>query len=456
MLVNVLGRFVSQTHYDTLPADVIEAVKLRILDVIGAGLVGFHLGSHKTLLRTLGGAPDATVWGEGRKISLRDAVIVNSFLAHAAYLDDGSRHTGGHPSSAVIPSACAFAESSHASGGALIAAVAAGYEIFLRLGRAIYPSTVNRGFQSTAVLGAVSAAAACANLERLDAVAAKNALAIACSLGVGLKEALKSSSSQPLQVGRSCEGGVLAALYAREGAQGADSIIENGFMRAFSDAVTPTGAADDLGTRFRIFETYIKVHGGCRGNHAPVDVVQALVKANAITPDAIERILVQVDSITYAAEIHAPGNGNQAQFSIAFAIAVALLEGNASIFQYTDEKVADPRVRALMAKIHVEINEVLDENYPDQRGAIAEIVLGNGQRCRGSLDNARGEPEYPLSAGDVEQKFLTLTSDILGKAKARRVRDTVMRLDQLDNAAALTVQLKAGVSRKRVGQRRAA
>ena len=456
MLVNELGRFVSQTRYDTLPADVVEAVKLRILDVIGAGFVGFHLGSHKTLLRTLGGAPEATVWGEGRKISLRDAVIINSFLAHAAYLDDGSRHTGGHPSSAVIPSACAFAESNHASGGALIAAVAAGYEIFLRLGRAIYPSTVNRGFQSTAVLGAVSAAAACANLERLDAVAAKNALAIACSLGVGLKEALKSSSSQPLQVGRSCEGGVLAALYAREGAQGADSIIENGFMRAFSDAATPAGAADDLGTRFSIFETYIKVHGGCRGNHAPVDVLQDLVKAHAITADAVDRIRMQVDSVTYAAEIHDPRDGNQAQFSVAFAMAVALLEGNASIFQYTDAKVADPRVRALMSKIHVEVNKALDENYPDKRGAIAEIVLTNGERYRRAIENAKGEPEYPLATADVEQKFLSLTGDIIGKRRAQRIRDMVMTVERLDDAASLAAQLEAGASAKRAEQQHAA
>ena len=456
MLVNELGSFVARTRYDNLPADVVDAVKLRILDLFGAALASFHLDCHATLLRILGGAREATIWGEGKKLPLRDAAVVNSFLAHATYLDDGSRYTGGHPSSVVIPGALALAETRHAGGRDLISAVATGYEVFLRLGRAIYPATVNRGFQSTAVLGAVSSAAACANLERFDAVAAKNALAIAATLGVGLKEALKCSSSQPLQVGRSCESGIMAVLYARAGAAGADSIIENGFVRAFGDGAVPAHVTADLGARFRIFETYIKVHGGCRGNHAPVDVVQDLVKANAIMPDAIERISVQVDSVTYAAEIHDPKNGNEAQFSVAFSIAVALLEGNASIFQYTDEKVVDPGVRALMAKIRVEVNRALDVDYPDKRGAAAEIVLKNERAYRGSIENARGEPEYPLSAAEVEQKFLTLTADILGKAKARRVRDTVMRLEQLDDAARLAVQLKAGASRRRAEQRRAA
>lgn len=456
MLVNELGRFVSQTRYDTLPAEVIDAVKLRILDLIGAALVGFHLGNHESLLSIVGGARAASVWGEGRKIALRDAVLVNSFLAHAAYLDDGSRYTGGHPSSVVIPSACAYAESCHASGGALVSAVAAGYEVFLRLGRAIYPSTVNRGFQSTAVLGAVSSAAACANLEQFGPVTAKNALAIACSLGVGLKESLKCSSSQPLQVARSSDGGVMAVLYARAGAQGADSIIEQGFLRAFADGAQAADVAAGLGTQFRIFETYIKVHGGCRGNHAPVDVVQDLVKAHSISPAAIASIRMRVDSVTHRAEIHDPKTGDEAQFSVAFAIAVALIEGDASIFQYTDEKVCDPRIRALTSKIHVEVDTTLDKDYPDKRGAVAEMVLLNGERYRAAIDNAKGEPEYPLSVADVERKFLALTSDILGKARALRVRDTVLNLERVRDAAALAALLKSGVARKRAGERRAA
>lgn len=444
MFVNELGRFVAATRYEALPGAVIEAVKLRILDIVAAGLVGVRLGSHASLMRVLGGAPQASVWGEGSKLPLRDAVLVNAFLAHAAYLDDGSRHTGGHPSSAVIPAACAFAECEHASGKALIAAVAAGYEVFLRLGRAIYPSTVNRGFQSTAVLGAVSSAAACASLARLDAAAAANALAIACSLGVGLKEALKSSASQPLQVGRSCEGGVLAVLYAREGAQGAASIVEHGFMPAFSDRALPAGIADGLGTRFSIGETYVKVHGGCRGNHAPVDVVLDLARTHAIAVDAIETLRLQVDSVTYAGEIHAPRDGSQAQFSVAFAVAVALLRGNASIFQYTDANVADERVRALMGRIRVEVDTALDRDYPDKRGAIAEIRLASGECHRGSIANAKGEPECPLSSADVERKFEDLAGEVVGRSQAGRIRDAVMALERLDDAAAMVSLLERG------------
>ena len=443
MLVSEFGTFIARTRYENLPANVVETVKLRVLDALAAALTGYHMGCHKQLLPLLGGAEQASGWGVGKRFSVRDATLLNSFLSHALYLDDGSRFTGGHPSSVVIPSAVALAEMERATGRRLIAAVAAGYEIFLRLGRAIYPSTVVRGFQSTAVIGAAASAAACANLLRFPPKAAKNALAIACNLGVGLKEALKSSASQPIQVARSCEGGVVAALFAGQGVEGADSILEGGFLRAFADNPATADMLTGLGTDFRIFETYIKVHGGCRGNHAPVDVAQDVVKANAIKPETIAGVLIRVDSVTYAAEIHEPANGNEAQFSVAFAVAAALVKGDASIFQYTDANVADPCIREMMTRIRVEVDQRLDQGYPDKRASSAEITLADGRRFTGHIDIAKGEPECPLSAAEIESKFLTLTRDILAGG-GERVRDLVMGLETLPDVNALAACLKAG------------
>lgn len=444
MLVSEFGKFVARTRCEDLPASVIEAVKLRVLDCLAAALAGAHMGCHRQLLPVLGGAGPAAGWGVGRRLSVRDATLLNSFLSHALYLDDGSRFTGGHPSSVVIPGAVALAEAEQATGRRLIAAVAAGYEVFLRLGRAIYPSTVVRGFQSTAVIGAAASAAACANLLRFAPEAAKNALAIACNLGVGLKEALKSSASQPIQVARSCEGGLVAAQFAAQGAEGADSIIENGFLRAFADNAPSADLLTGLGTDFRIFETYIKVHGGCRGNHAPVDVVQDTVRANAIKPEAIASMRIRVDSVTHAAEIHDPANGNEAQFSIAFAVAAALILGDASVFRYTDANVADPRIREMMSRVRVEVDKRLDQGYPDRRAAAVEMALADGRRVTGHIDNAKGEPECPLSAADIQDKFLALTRDILG-GDGERVRDLVMGLDTLKDVNTLGARLSAAV-----------
>lgn len=441
MLVNELGRFIAETRYEDLPPSVIDLVKLRLLDLLGAGLVGFRMGIYKPLFEILGGAKDATVWGEGVKYPLRDAALLNSFMAHSTYLEDGSRFTGGHPSPVVIPGALTLGETRKSQGKDIILSIALGYDIFIRLGRAIYPSTVVRGFQSTPVLGALGSAAASASLLRLDREKCKNALAIACNLGVGLKEALKTPASQPIQVGRSCEGGILSALFAGKGVPGCDTILENGFLKAFADQPNQGEILSDLGKRYRIEETYIKIHGGCRGNHAPIDVIQDLIRKYSILPKEIKEIRMKVDSVTMAAEIHDPKDGKQAQFSIPFSIAVAVFEGNASIYQYTDKKVKDPKIRSMMAKIFVEVDKNLDKDYPDKRGARGEIILIDGRRYSSSLDIARGEPESPLSPQEIEEKFLLLTQPIMGR-RAEEIRDQVRDLERMKDIGELVQRLK--------------
>ena len=442
MLANEFGSFVAQTTYERLPVAVVDAVKLRVLDLLAAALAGYHFNRHASLLPVFDGTGCSTMWGGGNSLPLRDAVLLNSFMSHALYLDDGSRFAGGHPSSVVIPAALTLAEREHADGRRLIAAVAVGYDVFLRLGRVIYPPAVRRGFQCTSLLGAVSSAATCSNLLGFSGECAKNALSIACVLGLGLKESSKSSQSQPIQVARSCEGGVMATLYAAQGAQGADSMFERGFLKAFADNPPMDGIVDGLGTAFRLFETYTKVHGGCRGNHAPVDVLQDVVRKHGIQTERIAGIAVSVDSVTYAAEIHEPANGNQAQFSVRFAVASALLNGDASVFRYTDAALADTRMRNLMRRIRVEVDTRFDADYPNKRPASVRITLTDGHCVEGQIDNARGEPELPFDASAIEDKFLTLTRDILPQGGGR-VRDLVMRLETLDDSAILVRELVA-------------
>jgi 2-methylcitrate dehydratase PrpD len=446
-LVDSLGSFVSRTRFEELPSHVVDAAKLRILDMLGAAVAAYGAGRHVQLLPQLDGTGRTSTVGLGRKLPLRDAILFNSFLAHSLYQEDGSRFCGGHPSSVVIPSAMAFAEERGASGKALIAAVVVGYEIFLRLGRAIYPGTLKRGFQSTSVTGAAASAAAAASLLGHTQWQARNALAIGAILGVGLIEASTSSSSQPIQVARSCEGGAVAARFAAEGAVGADRILEDGFLKAFSDGSPAPDMLAGLGSEFRIIETYVKVHGGCRGNHAPVDVMQALRRQHGFTPEMIASIRIDVDSVTDRIAIHEPVNGTQAQYCISFAVASALVNGDASIAQYTDEMLAVPAIRSLMARTQVAVDPVLDRGFPEKRAARATVVLTNGQRFESLIDNARGEPEDPFNADEIERKFAALTHGVLSPMSAQCVRDLVLGLDSLPDIDSLSAALEARATR---------
>ncbi|WP_077000182.1 MmgE/PrpD family protein [Variovorax sp. KK3] len=452
MLAARLGEFVAGIDTAALPPAVIDAVRLRVLDTLGAGLAGVALHHHRVLDPVLESAGSIRVWGDGIPRSAREAALVNSFAAHSTYLEDGSRFTGGHPSSVVVPAVLADGQARGATGAEMIAAVLAGYEVFLRLGRAIYPACVQRGFQSTAVLGAVASAAAVARLRRLSPEACGHAIAIGANLGVGMKEALKSSATQPIQVARACEGGMVAAALAQAGHEGAARVLENGFLPGFGAGADHVAGADlaaiveGLGREFRIGETYLKRHAGCRGNHAPLDCALELISAERLGASDVQRVTVAVDSVTRAAAIEPPRNGEQAQFSIGFSVALAFVDGDASIFSYTDARLADEAVRAMMARIEVVVDPALDARYPMERGAWIDVETRSGRRARHAVTNARGEPEWPLTAQDVERKFLALASPCLGIARAQALRDAIARMEDIDAAQIAALLAPASTS----------
>ena len=437
MIAAKFGEFVSQVVLSDLPEDIISAIKLRMLDTLGVGIAGAQLGLSRPVIELFESDTKVShVWGLPYLASAREAALANSYATHGTYLEDGSRFTGGHPSSVVIPAVFAQAEALHCSGAELIASTVAGYEVFLRLGRDTYPENVGRGFQPTAILAAVSSAAGVARLFGLPAGAAADALAIAANLGVGMKEALKASTTQPLQVARGCEGGIVAALFARSGLHGAPEVFEKGFLPAFGGSSAHSTALLGLGREYRISETYLKRHAGCRGNHAPLDVALEVFRQEQIDPAAIVAMRISVDKVTLAASIENPVTAEQTQFSIGFSVAVALLHGNASIFQYTESRLQEPAIRAFMKKIQVIADPKLDLGYPEKRAATIEIELSNGKIFKHAVDNARGEPEWPLQSSEIVEKFFAHTQEVLG-ARAQLVHDLVMNLEGLDDVSKL-------------------
>lgn len=444
-LAVVLGRFVAGVQAEHLPEEARQAVSLRMLDTLAAAASGVQQGAERGLLGLLPGDGPIAVWGTAARRGLRDAVIINSAVSHSAYFEDGCRYTGGHPSSALIPAAFALACERGSSGAELVAAIVAGYEVFLRLGRAIYPSTVQRGFQSTAILAAPATAAAASVLLRLPAERAAHAIAIACSHGAGLKEALKNAGSQPLQVGRSSEGGLLSALYAAQGADGVPDVIERGFFKAYAGTASADIVTRGLGLQWGIGNTYLKMHGGCRGNHAPVDAAAGLMREHGLAPRDIASMDVRVDTVTLAAEVAEPANADQAKFSIAFSIAAKLLKGDAMPRRYTDAALADPEMRALMARIRVRADAALDEGYPDRRGAMIGARTVDGRELDYALDRALGEPEHPYAQADIERKF-DLTAGALYGPSAGRIKDMAMSLPALPGLTPLNDLLQASHS----------
>ncbi|WP_414842452.1 MmgE/PrpD family protein, partial [Hydrogenophaga sp. Root209] len=205
--------------YTDLPEDVRLRVRQCLLDWIGVTLAGaceplVHMLAEEA--REQGGYAQATVVGHAMTTSSRQAALINGSASHALDYDDVNMACTGHPSVVLIPALLALAESRGASGRDFMTAFAAGYETMCQLGLVCGDAQYSNGFHTTATLGTLGAAAACARLLQLDADDTATALGIASTMAAGLKS-MFGTMCKPLHAGRASADGLQAAQLAARG-----------------------------------------------------------------------------------------------------------------------------------------------------------------------------------------------------------------------------------------------
>ena len=195
------------------------------------------------------------------------AAFANGTLFHARVQDDA--HPAGHVGTVVVPTALAMAEATGASGPDLLAAIVAGYEVALRIGRDHAADLSRRGFRTTPAYGVIGAAAAAGRLVRLDQDQMANALSLAANRAAGLREYAEAGTNEyAFQAGIAASNGILAARLAATGATSAPTALEGaaGFFRAYGEAGRDYGAAllENLGTSFEMMAITFKPYPVCQ------------------------------------------------------------------------------------------------------------------------------------------------------------------------------------------------
>jgi len=167
-----LARFAAELAYAKLPSEVVENVRLRVLDTVGVCLasVGMEYASAiADVVRSQGGRPEATLFGQPDRLPATWAALYNGALAHGNDFDDTHSVALVHPSGVIIPTMLAVAERIGATGREAMTAAVAGYEVGLRIGMAVPGGFHARGFHATGVCGTFAAAVTAGRLGRLDA-----------------------------------------------------------------------------------------------------------------------------------------------------------------------------------------------------------------------------------------------------------------------------------------------
>jgi len=366
MLTQQLADYAVKEQKSQLSDHVLHHAKRAVIDWYAALLPGSLVAPATVLEQALaddldrGNARLAT----GRRATLRTAALINGAASHSVEFDDIYRDAGYHPGSPVISAALAAAQSTGASGETFLRGVIVGYETSTRIGEAVMPSHY-KYWHTTGTVGAFGAAAAVATVLGCNRDQIAHALGTVGSFASGLQQAFRSQCmTKPLHGGHAAEVGALAAMGAAKGLTGALDMLEGevGFGAAMSVNPDWAKAVKDLGVDYHITRVTFKNHGCCGHTFAPIDGVLHLQKTHGFTWRDVKRVKVA----TYKAGTDITNNPDpegeyQAKFSLQYVIAHALVHGSVRLVAFAPERLLDPNVRAVLAKVEVTADPILSK-----------------------------------------------------------------------------------------------
>ena len=447
-----LASFAAGLQFSDLPDAVVERLKTSLLDSLGCCLFGSTLPWTRkvaSLVTEEGSKPVASLWGMGQASSLSSAVLVNATAGHAFELDDIHKESILHAGSIATPVALAFAENSGTdSGQAILTAMAAGYEVGIRVGNAATMDLFFRGFHPQGTSGVFVAAATASRMLGLDASQTQHALGIVGSQAGGLMAAQEGAMVKRFHGGRAAQSGVYSALLAQRGFTGIEDVIEapyGGYLSTYSGKPNASRLLDGLGQQWETEKVGYKPHACVTSIHCALDALSHLITTHQIKPAQIKQIDVGISQMTYThcAWTYKAQGVTAAQMNIFYGLAVTALDGMAFVAQYSEDRIGRKDIFDFIAKITVKVDPEIDAMGPAFRHAArVTVTLTDGQRFFHEIQHRRGSPDNPLTHQDVVHKFKHVVSSLLSEGEVDQLIRLVQDVDTLPNVARLLDFLK--------------
>lgn len=440
------ARTFANTKYEDLPADVVEATKKEILDLLGVAIGGTAQpgATHVcALMKEWGGKEESSIIGSRQKVPAPSAAQANATMAHSLDFDDVHEAAVMHPGIAAIPVVLAVGEAQgKLSGKDLIAGTALGVDMMCRLALATTPgkSPVELGWHLTSVFGFMGAAATAARTLKLGEEQIADAIGIGYHQSGGNGQCVKDGAlTKRLGPGFAVKGGITAAYLARAGVTGAKNALEGewGFYRQYAHGdYSREVLTAELGKRFEGVNVAIKPYPCCRGVHPAIDAAIALVKEKGIRVADIKEILLSVTDSHLSLlcqpldSKRSPRSPVDAQFSIPWGVATALLKGHVGLDDYTDSAIRNTEVLDITAKMSVDVDNTLHKPGPEPTRVTITTI--DGKVFAKVVENPLGSLERPMSFEDCAGKFRGCAKN-LESGRIERIIQMVSRLEQLEN-----------------------
>ncbi|MBI2869222.1 MAG: MmgE/PrpD family protein [Chloroflexi bacterium] len=443
-----IARFITRMRYDIIPQAAVDVVRRTVLDCIGITLGGRAAPEGRIIIdyvKESGGPPEAVVFGAGFRAPAAQAALANGTMAAALDYGDTSLTWGvGHPSQSTLPAVLALGEKVQASGKQVIEAYITGFEVGSRIG-----SALNRhydlGWHTTATIGTLAGAAACARLLNLDVTRTRMALGIAGSSVSGLKRQFGSMMAS-FHSGKASRDAVVAASLAQKGFTAHDNIMEgdNGVAHLFTggdfDAERLRQTSDG---RFDILSpggVYIKAYPCCHLTQWCLGAMYHLKREQGIRFEDVAGIVCRIPSFFFTTLTSEPKTGWDARRSLEYCLAVLLLDGEIKTEAFTDELLARPAVQAFMRNVKlVPISGAVTVAESLKQPETMVVTLKDGTEHVREVSYPRGDTlRDPMTDRELEAKFRECARATLSRERTERVLEQAWKLEALPRITDLT------------------
>ncbi|MCY1332029.1 2-methylcitrate dehydratase 2 [compost metagenome] len=424
-----------QRQWETMPADACERVAQCLLDWFGVALRGSTEPVAAILRQEAlldGGSGVASIVGHPDKMTVLQAALVNGAASHALDFDDVHIHVG-HPSVAILPALLALGEARRADGRSLAVAYLAGYEAACLVGAAIGEAHYDRGFHTTATIGIIGAAVACARLMELPEDGMRRAIGLAATQAAGLK-VMFGTMAKPFHAGRAARDGLHAARLSAAGLSANAGTLdgERGFLSLLGDGTGKLPAVAD--GAFELRNNLFKYHAACYLTHAAIDAARRIAASPGFRACDIDSVIIAARaSIDSVCNIAVPTTGLEMKFSIRYAVAMALGGfDTGSPEAYSDDQVAVIAALPFLPRVRVALNEKLPLTYSH-----VDVHLKSGQVISDSSDSNRPAIDLAGQRERLVAKFHKLAANHLDESRRRRFVAAVLSLEQCEDVGKL-------------------
>jgi len=409
--------FIHDLAWAEAPPDVQHMAARCVLDLSGTLIAGQATELSRIardVAASVYGGDEATLLLDGRRASAPGAALANGMTIDAMDMHDGYRPCKGHAGVNVFPAALALGESAGWRGEDFATALVIGYEIALRAGVALHRTA--RDYHTSGAWGALGAAAVTARALGLDATRTRHALGIAEYHGP--RSPMMRCIDHPTMLkdgsGWGSMTGVLAGRLAAAGFTGAPALTVEG------DDVAAEWA--DLGQTWLMRDLYFKPCACCRWAQPAVEGARSLAAEHHLAPAGIAKIIVHTFEAATRLTVARPEDTEQAQYSLPYPVAAALVDGRLDPEQVTEPRIFDETILRLADKVTMAVDESLEARFPAQALARVTIYSADGSRFVSGICDARGDPANPLSDAELTDKFNRLVEAHLAADRVDALR----------------------------------